>query len=89
MTSCCFAWTFISLWLSCTIYVGGQVLTSERQFAAASEEVPFISCSVCGKALKHIRKQVQELRKDAAIKGATACIVFQYHRSSYINLCTL
>jgi len=71
MTSCCFTFTLIILWLSCTIYVGGQGLTSERQFAAASEEVPFISCSVCGKALKHIRKQVRELRKDAASKGAT------------------
>ena len=59
-----------SLLLICIILpVQGQVPPSPKKFAAANEDVPFISCSVCGKALKHIKQQVNELRNEVSRKG--------------------
>lgn len=55
--------------LTIVLSVGGQMAPKSNKFFAVAEDVPFIRCSVCGKALKHVQYQVKELRREATSRG--------------------
>ena len=66
-------WVVLALSSLTLLYIissaGGQVPLASKNIVPAVEDVPFIRCSVCRRALKHIKQQVTELRNDALSKG--------------------
>eukprot|EP00112_Aurelia_sp_Birch-Aquarium-sp1_P016145 Seg3634.3 transcript_id=Seg3634.3/GoldUCD/mRNA.D3Y31 product="hypothetical protein" protein_id=Seg3634.3/GoldUCD/D3Y31 len=53
-----------------SLLIEGQVPpTGSKNFFAATEDVPFIRCKVCQKALKHLRKHITSLRETAVNNG--------------------
>ena len=48
---------------------GQAVPPGSKKFFAATEDVPFIHCKVCQKALKHLRKEIISSREKAVNNG--------------------
>ena len=56
--------------VSCTFSPAeGQITPKSKKYFAVTEDLPFIRCSVCRRALKHIAQQVKELRSEVPSKG--------------------
>ena len=62
-----FGSTFLFLHVFACVF--GQVPQGSKKYFASSFDIPFIRCSVCQRALKHIRHEVSLSRNEASAKG--------------------
>ncbi|XP_065066093.1 uncharacterized protein LOC135692002 [Rhopilema esculentum] len=65
--SAIFGSTFFFLHLCACVF--GQIPQGSKKYFASSFDIPFIRCSVCQRALKHIKHEVSLSRDEASAKG--------------------